>query len=224
MSAGNRQRKLLPYAPPSGYVYFSAPAFTALALLTLLFVIFIISSRRQQLVNQEMLALMRDQLDELKADENDIAELVSAVEALGPADEDGDLESRENALRITGSERIAALEERLGSRLDNLERLIFNRGELDNYQLSREYAELGRIGEQEGDYGQASDHYRESLEYRESPDVLFAYAQSLYRADPELRDDEQIIRNLKSVLAQDPVHIDALNLLDNLYLERGSPR
>ena len=116
--------------------------------------------------------------------------------------------------------RIIELEERLGLRLDQLERLIFARKEPSEY-LSEEYAELGRIGEDEGDYNRASVHYQESLEHRESPEVLLAHAQSLYRADAEVRDDEQIIRSLKSALALDPSGIDALSLLGTVYLERG---
>ena len=196
-----------------------------LVLLILLPAVLVVSNRRRQLVNQDLLLLMRNQLDQLEqlkagTPGDDIAELTSAVEELKADEDDGALERLENTLRITANRRITELEERLGSRLDNLERLIFTPKEPGD-DLSEEYAELGRIGEEEGDYTRASTHYQESLTHKESPEVFFAHAQSLYRGDPEVRDDERIIRSLKSALALDSRHIDSLTLLGTIYLERG---
>lgn len=220
----NRKDKPLSSTPAG--VYRRMPVFNSvtLALLILFLVIFAVSNRRQRLVNRDMLLLMRDQLEQLKAAApgGDIAELTGAVEELKADEDDGALERLENTLRITAAanRRITELEERLGSRPDNLERLIFARKEPSEY-LSEEYAELGRIGEDEGDYTRASTHYQESLTHKESPEIFFAHAQSLYRGDPEVRNDERIIRSLKSALALDSRHVDSLTLLGTIYLERG---
>ena len=225
MSSGNRQDKPLSNASAGMHHRFPVIDSAVLVLLILLLAVLVVSNRRRQLVDRDLLLLMRnqlDQLDQLKTGTpgDDIAELTSAVEELKADEDEGALERLENTLRITSNRRITELEERLGSRLDNLERLIFTPKEPGD-DLSEEYAELGRIGEEEGDYTRASTHYQESLTHKESPEVFFAHAQSLYRGDPEVRDDERIIRSLKSALALDPRHIDSLTLLGTIYLERG---
>ena len=224
MSSGNRQDKPLSSTPEGMHRRFTVLNGVALVLLIPLLAL-VVSNRRRQLVNREMLLLMRDQLDQFEqlkaaAPGDDTAELTGAVEELKADEDDGALERLENTLRITANRRITELEERLSSRLDNLEQLIFARKEPSEY-LSEEYAELGRIGEDEGDYTRASTHYQESLTHKESPEVFFAHAQSLYRGDPEVRNDERIIRSLKSALALDSRHIDSLTLLGTIYLERG---
>ena len=218
MSSANRKDKPLSNTPAGVYRRLPVLNSVTLALLILFLVIFAVSNRRQRLVNREMLLLMRDQLEQLKAAApgDDTAELTGIAESLDDSEE-GAAPGRPQAV---ADRRIIELEERLGLRLDQLERLILARKEPSEY-LSEEYAELGRIGEDEGDYNRASVHYQESLEHRESPEVLLAHAQSLYRADAEVRDDEQIIRSLKSALALDPSGIDALSLLGTVYLERG---
>ena len=76
----NRKDKPLSSTPAG--VYRRMPVFNSvtLALLILFLVIFAVSNRRRQLVNREMLLLMRDQLEQLKAAApgDDTAELTGA--------------------------------------------------------------------------------------------------------------------------------------------------
>ena len=174
---------------------------------------FAVSESRQKTVNRELVELMERQLEAIagNASREDLAELAAAVESLGTGEE-------KNTIRM--NRRIFELAESLESRLDDLEQSILTRRE-PSERLADEYAELGRLNRDSGNYDEAVGHYRESLEYQKSPEVLYAYAESLYRSDPDVRDDQEIIRSLQTVLAHDPLGSDALNLLGAVYLETG---
>ena len=111
-------------------------------------------------------------------------------------------------------------ENRLSNRLNELELKITQKPD-PTAILAEEYADFGDLSVESGNFNAASDHYKESLDYRQSNDVLYAYAESLYRSDPDVRDDREIVDSLKTILNQEPRREDALELLGVVSLENG---
>ena len=67
MSSGNRQDKPLSSTPAGMHRRFTVLNSVALVLLIPLPAVLVVSNRRRQMVNREMLLLMRDQFEQLKS-------------------------------------------------------------------------------------------------------------------------------------------------------------
>ena len=142
------------------------------------------------------------------------------IEAISEPRKEASCPGRMEALLADVRASQMRLEAVFSERLEAMDKILAERQAPEDL-LARKYAEFGELSAESGDFGAASGHYRESLDYRQSNDVLYAYAESLYRADPDVRDDEEIIASLKTVLALEPRREDALELLGAVSLEDG---
>ena len=180
----------------------------------------LISNRRERLseaafqsqLREDILRSLEKQGSNGAVDEQAFLALLNR--ALGSINEDLDQYQRETEVRFQ------QLSRQLLDRINELAALLKSPVDPD-IALAKEYASFGQRSEDLGEYGEATAYYQQSLAYRKSHDVMVAHAQSQYKAEPDVRNDHEIIETLKAVLREDPYREDALRLLGAVYLEAG---
>jgi len=175
---------------------------------------------KNRIADMEFRSSVRRDLVRNKFYYRDILETIIAFEELledGNSLDEADLSRIENRVALSES-RLRNLLNRLSVRVDDLETLVRLQ---DKYGLADEYAELGELSSELGYHSEAAGFYRESLQHEQTQEVLLAYARSMYRASPDVRDDREILRALDAILVRSPYNQEALQLRGQLYLEQG---